>query len=201
MSTPGQPPLLVTDDELLLEDVLRLSAAAGVVLDVAHDVAAAQRGWSAAALVLVGADQAAALARTAPPRRQQVHVVARGPVPDGLFRWALGLGAPETVRAEVSGYDVVKDGLTYPPATKIAFEFPANKVAPDAMPQPGEMYEAYGLAHKIEPRSLTFVFPNWSISDMRSWKPRAWAVPAGSSEGLLTCLPVLTCCRASLKRE
>ena len=102
MSNSGQPPLLVTGDEPLLDDLLRLSAAAGVVLDVAHDIAAAQRGWSAAALVLVGADQAAALARTEPPRRPQVHVVARGPVPDGLFRSALALGAEDVAELPLS---------------------------------------------------------------------------------------------------
>ncbi len=40
--------------------------------------------------------------------------------------WALDLGAPETVRAEVTGYDPQRDGLTYPPATKITFQFPAR---------------------------------------------------------------------------
>jgi predicted dehydrogenase len=41
--------------------------------------------------------------------------------------WALDLGAPTTVEAEVSDYDPAKHGLTYPPATKITFEFPARK--------------------------------------------------------------------------
>jgi predicted dehydrogenase len=40
--------------------------------------------------------------------------------------WALNLDAPETVRAEVTDYDLVKHGRTYPPATKITFEFPAR---------------------------------------------------------------------------
>ena len=40
--------------------------------------------------------------------------------------WALGLDAPSSVQAEVTGYDPVKQGLTYPPATKITFEFPAK---------------------------------------------------------------------------
>jgi predicted dehydrogenase len=40
--------------------------------------------------------------------------------------WALDLGAPSTVHAEVTGYDPAKQGLTYPPATKITFEFPAR---------------------------------------------------------------------------
>lgn len=41
--------------------------------------------------------------------------------------WALQLDAPSTVLAEVTDYDPVKQGLTYPPATKITFEFPATK--------------------------------------------------------------------------
>ncbi len=41
--------------------------------------------------------------------------------------WALDLGAPATVMAEVTDYDVTKHGLTYPPAAKFVFEFPARK--------------------------------------------------------------------------
>jgi len=41
--------------------------------------------------------------------------------------WSLNLDAPSTVTAEVVGWDPVKDALTYPPGTKITFEFPANK--------------------------------------------------------------------------
>ncbi len=41
--------------------------------------------------------------------------------------WALDLGAPTTVRAEVTDYDPKVHGLTYPPGTKITFEFPAKK--------------------------------------------------------------------------
>ena len=40
--------------------------------------------------------------------------------------WALDLGAPSTVRAETTGYDLAKHGETYPPGTKITFEFPAR---------------------------------------------------------------------------
>lgn len=40
--------------------------------------------------------------------------------------WALNLDAPSTVRAEVTGYDPAKQGLTYPPASKVTFEFPAQ---------------------------------------------------------------------------
>jgi predicted dehydrogenase len=41
--------------------------------------------------------------------------------------WALDLDAPSTVQAEVTDYDPVKHGLTYPSATRITFEFPARK--------------------------------------------------------------------------
>ena len=41
--------------------------------------------------------------------------------------WALGLDAPTSVTAEVAGYDPVKQGLTYPPGSKITYEFPARK--------------------------------------------------------------------------
>jgi len=40
--------------------------------------------------------------------------------------WALDLGAPASVKAEVDGYDPKKHHLCYPPATKITYEFPAN---------------------------------------------------------------------------
>jgi len=40
--------------------------------------------------------------------------------------WALHLDAPTSVMAEVTDYDPVKQGLTYPPATKITFKFPAR---------------------------------------------------------------------------
>lgn len=40
--------------------------------------------------------------------------------------WALDLDAPTTVLAEVTDYDPVKHGLTYPPGTRITFEFPAR---------------------------------------------------------------------------
>ena len=40
--------------------------------------------------------------------------------------WALDLDAPSAVQAEVSDYDPARHGLTYPPATRITFEFPAR---------------------------------------------------------------------------
>lgn len=91
------PALLITRDELLVGDVLRLAAAAGVSLDVARDTPSGLRGWSAASVVLLGEDLAALVAEQRPPRRDQVHVLGRLPAEDGLFRSALGAGALDVV--------------------------------------------------------------------------------------------------------
>lgn len=40
--------------------------------------------------------------------------------------WALDLGAPASVVAEVKDYDPIKQGMTYPPGTRITYEFPAK---------------------------------------------------------------------------
>ncbi len=91
-------PLLVSADPLLVADVQRLCAAAGVVPEVVRDSTHAMRLWAVAPVVLVGDDCAPALAAASPPRRHRVHVLGRSPVGDVLFRDALGIGA-ETVAA------------------------------------------------------------------------------------------------------
>jgi secretion/DNA translocation related CpaE-like protein len=99
MSTPhGSTPLVVSADELLVADVLRLAAAAGVSPEVCRTATGALPAWARAPMVLVGGDLAAELADLAPVRRPGVQVIAVGEVPDALFRHALRLGA-ETVAA------------------------------------------------------------------------------------------------------
>jgi secretion/DNA translocation related CpaE-like protein len=93
MTDSAPAPLVVTDDDTLLADVVRLAAAAGVTPEIARASAPALRSWSAAPLVLVGADRAADLARSRPPRRPRVHVIGQGALPDELFRHALAVGA------------------------------------------------------------------------------------------------------------
>lgn len=86
-------PLLITRDQSLLDELLRLAAAAGVTPDVATDGGAVLRGWSTAPVVLVGVDAAEEVARLAPARRARVFIVAWGGVPDQMFRVAVALGA------------------------------------------------------------------------------------------------------------
>lgn len=89
--------LLITRDDRLLDDLLRLAAAAGSALDVAHDPVSGLRAWSAASVVLVGADLAGAVAQQRPPRRDHVHLVGLTPLPDEVFRSALSAGALDVV--------------------------------------------------------------------------------------------------------
>lgn len=90
----GAPAVLaLTADPRLEADLSRLAAAAGAGLEVMADPGEARSAWSRASVVLVGPDALSALAVTSPPRRERVHVVARDPIPDALFRAALSVGA------------------------------------------------------------------------------------------------------------
>lgn len=95
-------PLIVTRDQSLLDQLLRLAAAAGITPDVAPDIGAALRRWPRAPLVLVGSDVAAELAAISPARRSGVHVVAWGPVPDEMFRVAVALGGESVAQLPAS---------------------------------------------------------------------------------------------------
>ncbi|ASW57366.1 septum site-determining protein Ssd [Plantactinospora sp. KBS50] len=70
-------PLVVTSDGELLDELLRLAAAAGTEVEVAADPAAARSRWSAAPLVLVGADQAEACLRARLAHRTSLVLVGR----------------------------------------------------------------------------------------------------------------------------
>jgi secretion/DNA translocation related CpaE-like protein len=86
-------PLVVTADPALLDDLVRLSAAAGAEPDVAADAVAARSAWAVAPIVLVGADVAAQLARARLPRRGDVVLVAADADDAGVWDGAVGIGA------------------------------------------------------------------------------------------------------------
>lgn len=71
-------PLVVTADADLLDELLRIAAAAGTEVDVAPDPAAARARWSRAPLVIIGTDLAAACLRARLPRRQRLVLAGAG---------------------------------------------------------------------------------------------------------------------------
>ncbi|RIV36184.1 septum site-determining protein Ssd [Micromonospora radicis] len=72
-----RPPLVVTADGELLDDLLRLAAAGSVEVEVAADPAAARTRWQPAPLVVVGSDQAQPCLRARLPRRPRLILVGR----------------------------------------------------------------------------------------------------------------------------
>jgi secretion/DNA translocation related CpaE-like protein len=86
-------PLVVSTDDALLDDLLRLLAAAGAEPELATGGPALRRAHRQAPLVLVGADALSAAAVRALPRRPGVVVVARGELPATDWAGAVELGA------------------------------------------------------------------------------------------------------------
>ncbi|MEU6020989.1 septum site-determining protein Ssd [Micromonospora sp. NPDC047134] len=90
---PRRPPLVVTADGDLLDDLLRLAAAGAVEVEVAADPAAARTRWQPAPLVLVGTDQAQPCLRARLPRRSRLVLVGRAEDLDPGWQVADLLGA------------------------------------------------------------------------------------------------------------
>ncbi|MEU4212161.1 septum site-determining protein Ssd [Streptomyces sp. NPDC026206] len=84
-------PLIVTEDEGLLDDLLRLCAAAGAVPEVIHGAPAHRGSWDSAPLVLVGDDCATRLGSAA--RREGVVLVGKDLDDSGVWRRAVAIGA------------------------------------------------------------------------------------------------------------
>ncbi len=90
-------PLVATGDERLLDDLLRLAAAAGVSVDVAPDAAAARAAWAGAPLIVLGQDVVTALARRRPPRRACVVLVGLDLDSARVWQDAVDVGAEQVV--------------------------------------------------------------------------------------------------------
>ncbi|MCB5910951.1 septum site-determining protein Ssd [Streptomyces pinistramenti] len=88
-------PLIITEDEQLLDDLVRLSAAAHVVPKVEHGLPAGRDGWSQPPLVIVGDDCAARLRGA--ERRAGLVLVARDTDDTDMWRLAVALGAEQVV--------------------------------------------------------------------------------------------------------
>lgn len=89
-------PLIVTEDVELLDDLLRLCAAAGAEPEVHHTLPDRRGGWEQAPMVLVG-DDAAARCRGA-SRRRGVMLVGRDQDAPEVWRRAVEIGAEYVLR-------------------------------------------------------------------------------------------------------
>ncbi|MGY1664766.1 septum site-determining protein Ssd [Geodermatophilus sp. SYSU D00696] len=94
---PSSRPLVVSSDEDLLDDVLRVLAAAGTEPEVATGGPALRRAVRDAGLVLLGADALGLPAVRALPRRPGVVVVAAGVPAAPVWAAAVELGAERVV--------------------------------------------------------------------------------------------------------
>ncbi|MFI6702733.1 septum site-determining protein Ssd [Streptomyces sp. NPDC050509] len=89
-------PLILTEDVELLDDLLRLCAAAGAEPEVHHAVPERKGSWEDAPMVLVG-DDAAARCRGA-TRRRGVMLVGKDQDDPGVWRRAVEIGADCVLR-------------------------------------------------------------------------------------------------------
>lgn len=104
MAVPGRRivwamnrPLVITEDRELLDDLVRIAAAAGTTLDVCDAPAHARPFWNLAPLVVVGGDQAEAVAAASPPARDRVLVVTRQGAEPDVWRRCVAAGAQGVV--------------------------------------------------------------------------------------------------------
>ncbi|MEU8707223.1 septum site-determining protein Ssd [Streptomyces sp. NPDC048565] len=92
-------PLILTEDPDLLDDLLRLCAAAGAVPEVRHGPPRERGAWERAPMILVGDD--AARGCRGVPRRTGVMLVGRiqgDPDDPGVWRRAVEIGADHVLR-------------------------------------------------------------------------------------------------------
>ncbi|HVK20862.1 MAG TPA: septum site-determining protein Ssd [Actinokineospora sp.] len=90
-------PVVCVDGDALLDEVLRVAAAAGCALDRVADAADLRAHWHDAPMVVIDADTVAASLAFALPRRESVVVVSAGAPPPTLWPDALALGAHHVV--------------------------------------------------------------------------------------------------------
>lgn len=102
--TNGRALVVVTADPELLDHILSVTAAVGIEPEVANDPGALRPLWSAAPAVLVGVDQAAAVAAMVLPRRTEVYVLGNQRDRDEVHLWSMPLGAAVLTLPDGAGW-------------------------------------------------------------------------------------------------
>ncbi|TDV40663.1 secretion/DNA translocation related CpaE-like protein [Actinophytocola oryzae] len=90
-------PLAFVTDEALLDELLKLAAAAGCELERVPDVAAARQRWSKAPLIVLDPAGVKECAQEPLPARDAVVVVSPDPEPSDLWKQAMEVGAERVV--------------------------------------------------------------------------------------------------------
>jgi secretion/DNA translocation related CpaE-like protein len=91
-------PLVMCGDEPVLDELLRLAAAAGCELHRVPDVVAARRAWAGAPMVLLDEAAARHCAEADLPRRGEVLLVCgQDPPPEQLWHLAVDIGAQQVL--------------------------------------------------------------------------------------------------------
>lgn len=107
-------PLIITDNRLVLDDLLRVAAAAGV--EVTHSRDPGSRAlWRSAPVVLIDAALVGVAVQARLPRRAGVVVVASTEPPSNLWEQCVQLGVERTVvldRSEEALVGVLSDAVT-----------------------------------------------------------------------------------------
>ncbi len=93
----NHPVALIEDDDLL-DEVLKLAAAAGCEVERVPDAAAARQCWSSSPLLLLDGAGAHDCVAASLPRRDAVVLVATGPPTVDLLESAVSLGAERVVQ-------------------------------------------------------------------------------------------------------
>jgi secretion/DNA translocation related CpaE-like protein len=94
---PSARALVVTADDGLLDDILRLAAAGSAEVEVVHDVGAARGSWVGTPMVILGSDLAGRVEQARLPRRRGVILVGLDPDDARVWEQAVGVGADHVV--------------------------------------------------------------------------------------------------------
>lgn len=95
VGAPSRGPLIVTEDDELIESLLKLCAAAGAEPYMVCGAPPPRQVWESASLVLVGVDVAERMSTV--PRRQGVVLVGSDLDDGGVWQRAVSLGAEQVV--------------------------------------------------------------------------------------------------------